>query len=145
MLHLCRCYRGVTWKIVLAKTKKRFQLCGNDSFPMFTPSWPQRLSGRNTNQSTHKRQSHSNQSTHKRQSHSFPGHIILLFWFFTFTVYNCIVPKGFLPLEIRLPSPGKACCNSHATQLTVHAGCFSVSTIHETLTWTPGSLLCTQM
>ena len=34
---------------------------------------------------------------------------------------------------------------SHTSQPTVHAGCFSVSIIHGTLTWTPGSLTCTQM
>ena len=34
---------------------------------------------------------------------------------------------------------------SRATQPTVHAGCFSVSVIHRTLTWTTGSLKCTQM
>ena len=34
---------------------------------------------------------------------------------------------------------------SRATQPTVHAGCFSVSIIHPTLTWTTGSLMCTQM
>ena len=31
---------------------------------------------------------------------------------------------------------------SRATQTTVHAGCFSVSIIHRTLTWTTGSLTC---
>ena len=35
--------------------------------------------------------------------------------------------------------------DSHATQPTVHAGCFSVSIIHQTLTWTTGSLTCAQM
>ena len=44
-----------------------------------------------------------------------------------------------------MPSPGKASCNSHATQPTAHAGCFSVSIIHRTLTWATGSLTCTQM
>ena len=34
---------------------------------------------------------------------------------------------------------------SRATQPTVHAGCFSVSIIHRTLTWTTGSLTCAQM
>ena len=34
---------------------------------------------------------------------------------------------------------------SHATHPTVHAGCFSVSKIHQTLTWTTGSLMCAQM
>ena len=34
---------------------------------------------------------------------------------------------------------------SRATQPTVHAGCFRVSIIHRTLTWTTGSLTCAQM
>ena len=34
---------------------------------------------------------------------------------------------------------------SRATKPTVHAGCFSVSIIHRTLTWTTGSLMYTQM
>ena len=47
--------------------------------------------------------------------------------------------SGCLPL-------GKVSCNRVALQQpTVHAGCFSVSTIHRTLTWTTGSLKCTQM
>ena len=33
---------------------------------------------------------------------------------------------------------------SRATQPTVHAGCFSVSIIHRTLTWTTGSLTFAQ-
>ena len=42
-------------------------------------------------------------------------------------------------------SLGKASCNCRATQPMVHAGCFSVSIIHQTLTWTTGFLTCTQM
>ena len=34
---------------------------------------------------------------------------------------------------------------SRATQLTVHAGCFSVSIFHRTLTWTTASSTCAQM
>ena len=34
---------------------------------------------------------------------------------------------------------------SRAAQPTVHAGCFSVSKIHRTLTWTTGSLMCAQI
>ena len=52
---------------------------------------------------------------------------------------------GFLPWEIQVASPGKASCNSLVTHPTVHAGCFSVSIIHPTVTWTTGSLTCTQM
>ena len=35
--------------------------------------------------------------------------------------------------------------DSGATKPTVHAGCFIVSIIHRTLTWTTGSLTCVQM
>ena len=34
---------------------------------------------------------------------------------------------------------------SRATQPMMHGGCFSVSIIHRTLTWTTGSLTCAQM
>ena len=45
-----------------------------------------------------------------------------------------------------LPSPGKSQLRqSRATQPTAHAGCFSVSIIHRTLTWTTGSLTCAQI
>ena len=53
---------------------------------------------------------------------------------------------GFLPWKIRVSFPGESQLrHSRATQATVHAGCFSVSIIHRTLTWTTGSLTCTQM
>ena len=53
---------------------------------------------------------------------------------------------GFLPWEIRVAFSGESQLRqSHATQRTVHAGCFSVSIIHRTLTWTTGSLTCSQM
>ena len=53
---------------------------------------------------------------------------------------------GFLPWEIRVAFPGKSQLRqSCATQPTVHAGCFSVSRIHRTLTWTTESLTCVQM
>ena len=55
----------------------------------------------------------------------------------------CIVPMEnsgcfFFPGESQLRQ-------SRATQPKVHAGCFSVSIIHRTLTWTTGSLVCAQM
>ena len=50
--------------------------------------------------------------------------------------YNCIVPMGFFPWEIQVAFPREP---------TVHAGCFSVSIIHQTLTWITGSLMCAQM
>ena len=62
-----------------------------------------------------------------------------------FTFYNCIVKRGFLPWEIRVAFPGESQLRqSRATQITMHAGCFSVSIIHRTLTWSTGSLTCTQ-
>ena len=61
-----------------------------------------------------------------------PCTTVLLQWDFSHGKF------GFLSLE-------KASCDSHATQPTVHAGCFSVSIIHRTLTWTTGSLTCAQM
>ena len=44
---------------------------------------------------------------------------------------------GFLPWVIQVAFPRES-------QLQ-HAGCFSVSMIHQTLTWTTGSLTCAQM
>ena len=68
--------------------------------------------------------------------------IVLLYSHF----YNCIVPMGSLPWEIRVAFPGESQLEqSRATQPTVHAGCFTVSIIHRTLTWTTGSLTCAQM
>ena len=63
-----------------------------------------------------------------------------------FTFYNYIVPMGFLPCEIRIAFPGKSQLRqSGATQPAVHVGCFFVSIIHLTLTWTTGSVTCAQM
>ena len=62
--------------------------------------------------------------------------------------YNsCIVPVGFLPWEIRVAFPGESQLRqSHTTKPSVHAGCFSVSIFHQTLTWTTqGSLTCEHM
>ena len=60
--------------------------------------------------------------------------------------YNCVVPLGFLQRQIRVAFPGESQLRqSRATQLRVHAGCFSVSIIHRTLTWTTGTLRCAQM
>ena len=59
---------------------------------------------------------------------------------FIYTFYNCIVPVGFLPWKIRVVFPGeRQLRQSRAAQPTVHAGCFSVSIICWTLTWTRGS------
>ena len=52
----------------------------------------------------------------------------------------------FLPREIRVAFPGESHLRqSRATQPTVHARCFSVSTIHRTLTSATGTLTCVQM
>ena len=70
----------------------------------------------------------------------------LFFTFLKITVYSCIVPMGFLPWKIRVAFPGESQLRqSRATQPTVHGGCFIVSIIHRTLTWTTGSLTCAQM
>ena len=64
------------------------------------------------------------------------------FFFFN----NWIFLLEFLPWEIRVAFPGESQLRqSRATQSVVHAGCFSVSVIHRPLTWTTGSLTCTQM
>ena len=48
---------------------------------------------------------------------------------------------GFLPEEIRVAVLEESHLRqSRATHPTVHAGCFIVSIIHRTLTWTTGSL-----
>ena len=68
--------------------------------------------------------------------------LFLLYIFFN----NRIVPMGFLSRDIRVTFPGEnQLRQSRATQPTVHAGCFSVSTIHRTLTWTAASLRSAQM
>ena len=67
--------------------------------------------------------------------------LLLLFLF-----YNCIDPLKFIPWEIRVAFPGESLLRqSRATQSTMHAGCFGVSIIHRTLTWTTGSLTCAQI
>ena len=66
--------------------------------------------------------------------------------FFFFKVFTTVLSQWDFSLgKFGLPSPGKASCDSHATQPTVHAGCFSVSLINHTPTWTTGPLTCAQM
>ena len=58
-----------------------------------------------------------------------------------FSFYNCIVPLGFLLWESWVAVPGESqLWKSHATQPMVHAECFSVSIISQTLTWTTESI-----
>ena len=61
---------------------------------------------------------------------------MLSYWDFSYSWKFRLVSPG----KLRFLSPRKASCNSHATKTTMHAGCFSVSIIHQTLTWTAGSL-----
>ena len=70
----------------------------------------------------------------------------LFFFFCSIFFLTTIVPHGFLLCEIQVAFSGESQLQqSRATQPTVHAGCFSVSIIHQTLTWTTGSLTWTQM
>ena len=81
-------------------------------------------------------------SEHQLTNLGFRSNLCKIFFFF---FYNCIVPLGLLQWEIRVAFPGEnRLRQSHATQPTVHAGCYSVCTIHRTLTWTTGSLTCSQ-
>ena len=60
-----------------------------------------------------------------------------IFFFFTTVLSHWDFSNG----KIGLPSPGKASCNwAVLSTIMVHAKCFSVSIIHQTLTWTTGSL-----
>ena len=57
-----------------------------------------------------------------------------------------IVPLWFLKWKIRVTFPGESQLRqSRATHPTVHTGCFGISIIHRTLTWTTGSVTCAQM
>ena len=56
---------------------------------------------------------------------------------------NCVVPFGFLPWEIQVAFPGESQLQqSSTTQPMLHAGCFSITIIHQTLTRITGSLTC---
>ena len=56
---------------------------------------------------------------------------------------NCIVPFGFLPWGIQVAFPGESQLQqSSTTQPMLHAGCFSITIIHQTLTRITGSLTC---
>ena len=55
-------------------------------------------------------------------------------------------PIGSSPMGNSGAFPGESqMWQSRATQPTVHAGCFNVSIIYRTLTWTTGSLTCAQI
>ena len=66
------------------------------------------------------------------------------FFFFFLAIYDCIVPIRFLSWEIWVALTRESQLRQNrATLHAVHAGCWNVSTIHQTLTWTTGSLTCT--
>ena len=68
------------------------------------------------------------------------------FLYFFLTFYNSIVSMRFLPWEIWVAFSGESQLRqSRGAEPTVHAGYFSVSIIHRTLTWTTGFLTCAQM
>ena len=53
--------------------------------------------------------------------------------------FNLIVPLGFLSGENWVAFLGESeLQQSHATQHMVHAGCFTISIIDRTMTWTTG-------
>ena len=67
------------------------------------------------------------------------GHFTSTFYIFT----NILSQRDLLHRKIRVAIPGEnQLRHSRVTQPTVHAGCLSVSIIHQTLTWTTGSLTC---
>ena len=74
-------------------------------------------------------------------------HVVCLFvcWFF-FLILQLYCPTGISPMVNSCFFPwGKTAVTVTLPQPTVHAGCFSVSIIHQTLTWTTWSLTCAQM
>ena len=72
--------------------------------------------------------------------HSFPACTFFLIYIILFT--TVLSQWDFSHGKFGLLSPGGQC---HATQPTVHAGCFSVSIAHRALTRTTGSLTCEQI
>ena len=69
--------------------------------------------------------------------------VCILFFIFFLQLY---CPIGISPMGNLGCFPSeKASCDSHATQPMVHAGCFSVSIIHQTLTWTTETSTSAQM
>ena len=65
---------------------------------------------------------------------------VVSFFFFTIALSH----RDLSQIQVYFPGESQL-RQSRATHPTVHAGCFSVSLIHRTLTWTTGSFTCTQM
>ena len=70
---------------------------------------------------------------------------LIIYLFIHFTLKLIVLSLWDFYRKFSLLSQRKASCDSHSTRPTVYAGCFSVSIIHWPLTWTTGSLTCTQM
>ena len=102
------------------------------------------------NQSVSQSVNHSNSQIKTHTSFTFTFSAVSSQWDFSYIYYFyffiCIVSMGFLSWEIQAAFPGESQLQqSCITQPPVHAGCFSVSIIHRTLTWTTGPLTCVQM
>ena len=82
-------------------------------------------------------------SQRSRQQYHHPDKtVIFVLYYFTTVLSHWDFSCG----KFGLLFPGKASCDRVTLpQPAVHAGCFSVSIIHRTLTWTTGSLKCAQM
>ena len=65
--------------------------------------------------------------------------------FLKFLLRTVLSHWDFSNWRFRFFPPLKSNCDSHTMQPTVHAGCFSVSIIHRTLTWTSGPLTRAQV
>ena len=78
--------------------------------------------------------------------HTHPLSTFILF-IFCFLLSTVVLSQGdFLQLEIWVAFHGKSQLRQiRTTQPMVHAGCFSVSIIHRTLTGTMGSLMCAHL
>ena len=68
--------------------------------------------------------------------------IIIILFIHIFT--TVLSQWDFSHSKFGMPSLGKGSCDSRAIKPMVHVGCFSVSIIHQTRTWTTGSLMCAQ-
>ena len=68
------------------------------------------------------------------------------FFLFSFYILQLYCPFGFLQWKTQVAFPWESQLQqSHTIQPMVHAGCFSVSIIHRTMTWTTRSLTCTRI
>ena len=72
--------------------------------------------------------------------------VVVRIFYFLLDFLQLYCPNGISPMgNSGCFLRGKPAATELRYQTYVHAGCFSVSIIHQTLTWTTGSLMCTQM